>query len=348
MKTPQQNPDIKIDHRPIPLTPKPSMQGGSTSLFPRKLHLMLQKCTSDGNDGIVSWLSDGRAFKVHNVPEFVSVILPKYFKQTKYKSFQRQLNLWRFERILTGADKGAYHHPNFLQQRPSLCSRLKRRGHKKVQPTEPTRMTMPGKAVSLPSQVSPTQRPQILGLAVNDTHISSRIFPIQRPGLTETTNSDAYARSKLLELIMKKAKKSALVPSQALPIQRPQMIETTGNNNFIPNDMLPIESPRNPIPRNVSEPSFPDPFENLCFKIDPNLKDDESNLADFEGGTFYPLDDDQYEELNDEFGVSRQPEKQVSTLQPEKQQVFDNSHQNALLEQLERGYLGVLNSELMT
>jgi hypothetical protein len=51
---------------------------------------MLTAAHKDGRDDIVSWLPDGEAFKVHNVVDFVSDILPSFFKQTKYKSFQRQ------------------------------------------------------------------------------------------------------------------------------------------------------------------------------------------------------------------------------------------------------------------
>jgi hypothetical protein len=59
---------------------------------------------------VVSWLSHGKAFLVHNPEEFVATVMPLYFRQTHYKSFQRQLNLWGFERIGRGPEVGAYYH----------------------------------------------------------------------------------------------------------------------------------------------------------------------------------------------------------------------------------------------
>jgi hypothetical protein len=47
----------------------------------------------------------------------------EFFNQTKYKSFQRQLNLWGFERITDAKSPklGAYYHPNFIKGRRELC-----------------------------------------------------------------------------------------------------------------------------------------------------------------------------------------------------------------------------------
>ena len=42
----------------------------------------------------MSWVSDGKAFKVHQPDQFVKKIVPLYFKQKAYKSFQRQLHLY--------------------------------------------------------------------------------------------------------------------------------------------------------------------------------------------------------------------------------------------------------------
>jgi hypothetical protein len=120
-----------LDRSPS-LSPSSSQtQQGSSVLFPWKLHEMLRNCVKDGKEGVVSWLPDGKAFKVHNVGEFVNNILPLHFKQSKYKSFQRQLNLWGFERLTTGPDKGAYWHTQFLRDDPGLCKHLTRQRAKK-------------------------------------------------------------------------------------------------------------------------------------------------------------------------------------------------------------------------
>lgn len=56
--------------------------------FPHKLHQMLDAAAQEGLEDIVSWQDDGMAFRVHIPPKFVELIMPRYFKQTKYKSFQ--------------------------------------------------------------------------------------------------------------------------------------------------------------------------------------------------------------------------------------------------------------------
>ncbi|KAL3905899.1 MAG: hypothetical protein SGILL_009493, partial [Bacillariaceae sp.] len=95
---------------------------------------MLEDADKNHQSDIVSWLPGGTSFIVHNVPEFVNHILPKYFKQTKYKSFQRQLNLWCFERLTQGPDKGAYFHPQFSQENPEKLCKMTRQRSKKTGP----------------------------------------------------------------------------------------------------------------------------------------------------------------------------------------------------------------------
>lgn len=94
--------------------------------FPWKLHDMLEAAEKSGFAAIVSWLPDENSFKVHLPDVFVDRIMPLYFKQTKYKSFQRQLNMWGFERLLAGAEKGGYQHEFFVRGKPSLCRHMKR------------------------------------------------------------------------------------------------------------------------------------------------------------------------------------------------------------------------------
>jgi HSF-type DNA-binding len=92
---------------------------------------MLDGAEQKGLDRIVSWLPDGVSFKVHNSATFVTQVLPHFFLQTKYKSFQRQLNIWGFERIASGPNKGGYTRAeNFVRGRVSLVKTMIRRSKK--------------------------------------------------------------------------------------------------------------------------------------------------------------------------------------------------------------------------
>ena len=74
--------------------PKRGPRGGVYDPFPIKLHRMLDQTEDEGLDSVVSWLSHGRAFKIHKPKMFALSIMPKFFNQSKYTSFQRQLNLY--------------------------------------------------------------------------------------------------------------------------------------------------------------------------------------------------------------------------------------------------------------
>jgi hypothetical protein len=87
---------------------------------------MVQDADDKGHEDIVSWVSQGRAFRVHNTKKFVSNILPRFFAQTKITSFQRQLNMYCFARITSGQDKGAYYHRHFVRGEPQLCDKIVR------------------------------------------------------------------------------------------------------------------------------------------------------------------------------------------------------------------------------
>lgn len=50
----------------------------------------------------------------------------RYFRQSKLTSFQRQLNLYGFQRLTRGADAGGYYHELFLRNRVFLAKRMER------------------------------------------------------------------------------------------------------------------------------------------------------------------------------------------------------------------------------
>eukprot|EP00934_Nitzschia_sp_Nitz4_P000228 Nitzschia sp. Nitz4//scaffold211_size37880//9614//11244//NITZ4_007701-RA/size37880-augustus-gene-0.59-mRNA-1//-1//CDS//3329541964//228//frame0 len=98
----------------------------STAQFPWRLHELLTEAESNGNSNIISWIPGTNAFKVHNKLRFTSEILPSYFNATKYKSFQRNLNLWGFESIQEGPNKGGCFHPRFIRGDVEQCHYMSR------------------------------------------------------------------------------------------------------------------------------------------------------------------------------------------------------------------------------
>ena len=221
----------------------PRVGGNNAPLFPWKLHEMLQACAEKNKEGIASWVSNGNAFRVHDISIFVEEILPLFFNQTKYKSFQRQLNLWGFQRIHNGPERGAYHHKYFKREQPELCSRLSRQKSKK---------------------------------------------------------SSASATIKLLKPTSLSSKLSKRAPG------------------------WPIPSSLSTFPRNVSE-------ENL-ESVGRSSSDGESSvdLADFDGATFHPLEQERYKELDLEFDFYSRQENQ-----------YQSNTRSGLLQELEMGLFGI-------
>jgi hypothetical protein len=131
---------LSSNESPDVLTHGPLLVGGKllyqtrnecTSLqFPWKLHAMLHDAEIEGFTSIVSWLPDCNSFKVHDQEAFTSQIMARYFRQTKYKSFQRQLHIWCFQRIARGEGRGGYMHALFVRTKPSLCYSMKRTKNK--------------------------------------------------------------------------------------------------------------------------------------------------------------------------------------------------------------------------
>ncbi|KAL3916810.1 MAG: hypothetical protein SGILL_005012 [Bacillariaceae sp.] len=120
---------------------------------------MLDHMEAKGDDEIVSWQPHGRAFVVRKPKEFVAQIMPQFFNQTKYASFQRQLNLYGFSRLTHGPDKGAYYHSCFIRGERHLCRRMIRQKikgtkvRKSLSPEEePNFYNMTGAIPTIPSE----------------------------------------------------------------------------------------------------------------------------------------------------------------------------------------------------
>jgi len=118
---------LLIDYQPMNIDYSTDDSSVSQSdSFPVKLHRMLERVENDGQGHIISWNPDGLTFTVHNPKLFVSDVLGKYFNQTKYKSFQRQMNIYNFERLSKGKGKGHYKHPYFVRSDRGLCEFIRR------------------------------------------------------------------------------------------------------------------------------------------------------------------------------------------------------------------------------
>lgn len=110
-----------------------SMGNGATSLprvgkrgapqaFARKLYEIL---TTESTD-VIAWNAQGTAFHVKDVDTFSEQTLTRYYRHSKFSSFQRQLNLYSFRKIVKGPDTGGYAHPMFHRDRPDDLYHVRR------------------------------------------------------------------------------------------------------------------------------------------------------------------------------------------------------------------------------
>mmetsp|Transcript_33287 Transcript_33287/g.76823 ORF Transcript_33287/g.76823 Transcript_33287/m.76823 type:complete len:580 (-) Transcript_33287:187-1926(-) len=99
---------------------------GCPEFFPLKLYRLVSEAETEGYSHIVSFLPHGHSFTIHKPDEFMSEIMPRFFRQSKLTSFQRQLNHYGFKRNTGGPESGAYFHSKFCRGRPDLCAHIKR------------------------------------------------------------------------------------------------------------------------------------------------------------------------------------------------------------------------------
>ena len=65
--------------------------------FPARLHAIL---SDEQYAHIISWMPHGRAWKVIDKELLMEEVAPKFFGQSKYASFARQLSGWGFKRYV--------------------------------------------------------------------------------------------------------------------------------------------------------------------------------------------------------------------------------------------------------
>jgi hypothetical protein len=105
-------------------------EGAGSLQFPFRLHQVLAETEENGKSSIISWSPDGHSFRVHERASFESMIMASYFSSSRYKSFQRNLNVWGYELITEGISKGGYRHKHFVKGKPELCYNMSRQSIK--------------------------------------------------------------------------------------------------------------------------------------------------------------------------------------------------------------------------
>lgn len=143
----------------------------------------------------------------------VNLVFPlsRFFSQTKYPSFQRQLNLYGFNRFAHGVDKGAYYHFCFIKGHCNLVRNMIRR---KIKGTKVRR--------------TPTEEPNFYHPAWNN-HFGSEVTDALKAvayNVVPTPHKKAAAPQPLTTLTAPPAMVTSFVdilpaPSREMPIAAP-------------------------------------------------------------------------------------------------------------------------------
>ena len=114
-----------------PSTAAPAPVAHTTSIFPMKLHELLDD-TSATTRSCITWMPDGKMWKVLDTVNLEGNVLNRYFRHCKYTSFNRQVNLWGFTRVIksNNGTNGCYHHPLFIRGQREMCLKMKRKQEK--------------------------------------------------------------------------------------------------------------------------------------------------------------------------------------------------------------------------
>eukprot|EP00977_Amphora_coffeiformis_P026020 scaffold23644_cov183-Amphora_coffeaeformis.AAC.4 len=102
--------------------------------FAQKVHHIL---SNPDNEKWISWMSHGRAFKVHVPVLFETQVCPTYFNHKRYSSFLRELNNHGFKHLSKGQDRNCYYHEFMLKGRPHLAQYMPKRKDARRLVTDP-------------------------------------------------------------------------------------------------------------------------------------------------------------------------------------------------------------------
>jgi hypothetical protein len=171
-----------------------SKKGTKRVPFPQRLFHLLKLAEENGWEDIISWVDDGKGFKVHDRKKFEQELLVKYFNTTRYPSFTRQLHAYDFDCVRTGRQTGIYSHPNFTRENPEASCSLKREGASKS--LAPKAISAASKTKKNQAQVPPANLLRLAGFRAGDTIVQfpSLLWPRMQEGqstLSCTSGNDS-------------------------------------------------------------------------------------------------------------------------------------------------------------
>jgi len=93
--------------------------------FAEKLHAIL---SNPRYSSILQWNTNGDAFSIHDIPEFVNTIMPTYFQRSKFDSFTRRMRRWGFRRMERMEERSRglviFRCASFRRDAPALCKSM--------------------------------------------------------------------------------------------------------------------------------------------------------------------------------------------------------------------------------
>ena len=252
-------------------------RGGVPVPFPLKLHELLDTIEADGHADVLSWQPHGRSFRVHKTREFVETVMPQYFRQSKLTSFQRQLNLYGFQRITKGPDRGGYYHELFLRGKLFLANRIERN---KV------------KGTKIKGVTSPETEPNFYSMPFVSVIASSPEKNVSSPS-TANSCKDVPIPSRTMSPMMAVSEPALFSPVKVSVPCEPSIPIVTSSCDDASFEGMPFHlvSPSQQISECALVPSSPLPMEINAYPSD----DDESSLEDWVSDVILREDDESFD-----------------------------------------------------
>ena len=137
-------------------------------------------------------LTNASHCQVRDHARLSSEVLGRFFKQDKFSSFQRQLNLYGFRKITKGSEAGSYQHPHFRRgERTTLLTirRSTKASPARLVPSSPASHPPPP---AIPFNSMSVERPRSATPSPPPAPVSRGVLPWPRPpAQTAPLRSDA-------------------------------------------------------------------------------------------------------------------------------------------------------------